>query len=89
MVDSVHRAARQGGRSANEWVTLVLRAATDPDLAGDDSRRIQERLRAAGILDEPGRPATAEPDAAAVAAARQRAGRGRSLASFVSDGRDG
>lgn len=87
VVDAVQRAAQHAGRSANDWITLVLRAATDPELAGADVLRVRERLRAAGILEDPGAPALDEPDVDAVAAARRRAGRGRPLADFVADGR--
>ncbi len=89
VVDAVHRAARQAGRSSNEWVTFVLRAATDPELAGNDALRIQERLRAVGILDEPGPAATRGAGPAGGGGCRQRAGRGRPLADFVAEGRGG
>jgi hypothetical protein len=83
LVDRVRTAARQQGRSLNEFMTCVLDAATDPDLAGDEASRVRERLAAAGLLAKP-TPRAARPDAAEVAAARARAGRGRVLSDIVS-----
>jgi hypothetical protein len=83
LVDRVRTAARQRGRSLNEFMTAVLDAATDPDLAGDDAARVRERLAAAGLLIQPA-PRAGRPDAAEVAAARGRAGRGRPLSDIVS-----
>ncbi len=67
-------------------MTSVLDAATDPDLAGDEADRVRERLAAAGLLIQP-RPRPGRPDAAEVAAARSRAGRGTPLSEIVSAGR--
>jgi hypothetical protein len=86
LVDRVRTAARQRGSSLNEFMTSVLDAATNPDLAGDEAARVRERLAAAGLLAQP-TPRAGRPDAAAVAAARVRAGRGRPLSEIVSAGR--
>ncbi len=83
LVERVRTAARQRGSSLNEFMTAVLDAATDPDLAGDEAARVRERLAAAGLLTAPA-PRTGRPDPAEVAAARGRAGRGKSLSEIVS-----
>ena len=71
----------------NDYVTAVLDAATDPDLAGTDAGRLRERLRAAGLLTTPTRLSGRRPSASIVAAAGARAAAGRSHSDFVSDGR--
>lgn len=86
LVDRVRAAARQHGTSVNEFMTAVLDAATDPDLAGDEAVRVRERLAAAGLLARPA-PRSGRPAAAEVAAARERAGRGTPLSDIVSAGR--
>lgn len=66
----------------NEFLTLVLDAATDPAAVGDEAARVRERLIRANLLaaDSPG----GEPvDPAALAAARRRAGHGASLVDLV------
>lgn len=45
--------AEDAGVSLNQWATLVLRAAVDPALGGDEVERIRARLRRAGVLEEP------------------------------------
>lgn len=82
LVARVRRAAEQRGCSVNEFVTRVLDAATDPELTDDESLRVRERLAAAGLLAPPG-PPRARPDDAELAAARQRAGHGSTLANLV------
>ncbi|AIJ21064.1 hypothetical protein [Amycolatopsis methanolica] len=72
LVHRVRQAAAQRGESMNEFITRVLDAATDPDLAGDENARLRERLRRAGLLWEPETPTT-RPDPAAVTAAARRA----------------
>lgn len=86
LLDRVRRAAANDGRSMNEYVTSVLDAATDPDLAGDEAAVLRERLARAGLLAPPG-PRRRRPDADEVARARSRAGRGTSLAELVGEGR--
>ena len=82
----VRAAAEQDARSMNEYVTAVLDAATNPELAGDEMTRVRERLAAAGLLVPPG-PPRERPNAAAVAAARKAAGKGKSLVDFVIEDR--
>lgn len=86
LLERVRHQAASRGRSLNEWVTLVLDAATDPDLASSEADRVRERLVAAGLLASTG-PARRRPPAAGVARARAAAGRGRPLSDVVHDGR--
>jgi hypothetical protein len=86
LVRRVQLAAKQQGKSMNEYLTQVLDAATDPDLAGDEASRVRERLRRAGLLWEGGAPRV-RPDPEAVARARAAAGRGTQVSELVDDGR--
>ncbi|HEX4357668.1 MAG TPA: type II toxin-antitoxin system VapC family toxin [Pseudonocardia sp.] len=52
LIDRVRAVAGSSGYSMNEFVTRVLDAATDPDLAGGEAARIRERLERAGLLAE-------------------------------------
>ena len=87
LVARVKQTAAREGRSMNEWATLVLRAATDPEAAGTEIERIRERLRLAGVLAEhqplPGSP----PDPELVRAAGRRAAGGTPLSEYISEGR--
>ena len=87
LVQRVKRSASDLGRSMNDYVTSVLDAATDPDLAGTSAERLRERLRSAGLLATPSRMTGRRPSASAVAAAGTRAAAGRPVSEFVSDGR--
>lgn len=78
--------AAESGRSVNAYAGAVLRAAVDPDLAGDEAQRLRERLARAGLLAATG-AAHPGPEPKALAAARRRAGRGRALSDLVSEGR--
>lgn len=80
-------AAKAEGRSLNAWASAVLRAAVDPDMAGDEADRLRERLRRAGILAQPGGPPRPRPPEEELARARAAAGRGRLLSDLVSEGR--
>ena len=71
----------------NEYVTIVLEAATDPSLAGTEVERTRERLARAGLLAVNPRRSGTRPDPAAVEAAGRRAARGQPLSEIVSDGR--
>jgi hypothetical protein len=82
----VRRAAQRQGRSMNDYVTAVLDAATDPDLAGSDADQLRERLDRAGLLAPAGRPRK-RPPGDDVAEARAAAATGASLADLVSEGR--
>ena len=71
----------------NEYVVVVLDAATDPNLAGSQVERIRERLAQAGLLDVvPGKDGH-RPTPEALRQASQRASSGRSLAELVHEGR--
>jgi hypothetical protein len=85
LLERVKRAAEGLGRSMNEYVTTVLDAATNPDLAGTEAERLRERLEQAGLSVPRGR--RRRPAAAEVARARSAAGRGRPLSDLVSEDR--
>ena len=87
LVQRVKRSAAEVGRSMNDYVTSVLDAATDPNLAGTSAERLRERLHNAGLLTTPTRLSGRRPSAAAVVAAGSRAAAGRPVSDFVSDGR--
>ena len=86
LVDRIRSAASEEHRSVNDFITRVLDAATDPDLAGSEAERIRERLARAGVLAGT-RPARGRPDPELLARARAVAGRGTPLADLVSDDR--
>jgi len=83
LVKRVQEVAAREGRSMNEFLTLVLDAATNPDLAGSDAERVRERLALAGLLAAPGIPHS-RPAPDEVAQARDAAGRGTPLSDIVS-----
>jgi hypothetical protein len=86
LVERVRQAAAKEGRSLNEYLTRLARAATDPALAGSDLEQLRERLARAGLL-APTEVPRQRPDTDAVAQARRRAGHGTSLADLVIEGR--
>ncbi|MEQ3552952.1 transcriptional regulator [Pseudonocardia nematodicida] len=86
LVERLRQVASGEGRSLNEYLTRLVRAAVDPDTAEDGLERIRERLARAGVLAPAGVPHV-RPDADAVAEARRAAGRGTPLSDLVSDGR--
>jgi hypothetical protein len=86
LLERVRRAAAHRGRSMNEFVTAVLDAATDPELAGSDAARLRERLDRAGLL-VPAGPSRRRPDSDRVEAARAKAGAGTPLSRLVDEGR--
>lgn len=86
LVRRVQLAAKQQGKSMNEYLTQVLDAVTDPDLAGDEASQVRERLRRAGLLWEGGAP-RARPAPEAVARARAAAGGGTRASELVDEGR--
>lgn len=84
------------GLSMNEYVSRVMRAATDPGYAQNPAEQVRERLRQAGLLADTTELAEAvafddvtgdglDPDE--VEAARQRAGQGYPLSDIVADNR--
>lgn len=86
LVDRVRSVAAAEGRSLNDYMTRVLRAATDPELAGDEASRVRERLARADLLVPSGSPRE-RPDGQRLAEARRAAGAGTSLADIVVDDR--
>jgi predicted HicB family RNase H-like nuclease len=87
LAGQVRATAEAAGRSVNGWVTSVLSAAVDPDLAGDEAQRVRERLRQAGLLYEPPRRRIRRPSPEEIAEARRAAARGKSLSEYVSEDR--
>lgn len=85
-MERVRRVAADQGRSMNDFVTAVLDAATNPDLAGDAAAQLRARFAAAGILAAPGSPRV-RPSRSAVAKARKAAAAGTPLQDLVSEGR--
>jgi hypothetical protein len=86
LLERVRRVAAQQGLSMNEFVTAVLDAATDPELAGSDAERLRERLERAGLL-VPAAPPRQRPDPQRVEAARKKASAGTPLSRLVNEGR--
>lgn len=86
LAEQVRQHAARAGTSVNAWITLVLGAAVDPELAGSEAERTRERLARAALLASPP-PYATRPDAQRVARARSAAGRGRSLGEIVVDDR--
>jgi predicted transcriptional regulator len=85
LADRVRRMAARNHRSVNDFITRVLDAATNPDLAGTEAEQIRERLARAGILASmPPQQGRRRPDKDALAGARRAAGRGTPLADLVS-----
>ncbi|MEJ2868109.1 transcriptional regulator [Actinomycetospora sp. OC33-EN08] len=82
LVEQVRAVASREGRSLNEYLTRVLRAAVDPDTADDEMASLRERLARAGILADTG-PARPRPDPVAVADARREFAASGVLASDV------
>jgi predicted transcriptional regulator len=87
LASDLKREAARRGESVNVLATHALQALVDPELQDDALERIRERLRRAGLLEEPppyvGRIVTDEEFEHARAAA---AG-GRPLSDYVSEGR--
>lgn len=86
LLELVRRATDRQGHSMNEFVTAVLDAATDPELASSDAERLRERLDRAGLL-VPAGPSRRRPDSDRVEAARTKAGTGTPLSRLVDEGR--
>ncbi|MGE3326303.1 MAG: transcriptional regulator [Acidimicrobiia bacterium] len=87
IITRVKRAARKSDRSLNEFMTLVLAAATDPDTAGTEAQAIRERLAAAGLLAVSSASPGRRPSRAALDAAGKRAATGTALDKLMARGR--
>ncbi len=87
LVDRVRLSAAAAGQSMNEFVVVVLDAATDPNLAGSQAERIRQRLAQAGLLEPFLADAAEPPGHETVRQAGLRAATGRSLADLVHEGR--
>lgn len=87
LVARVRLAAAAAGQSMNEYVVVVLGAATDPNLAGSQAERIRQRLAQAGLLEQLPGEADPRPSPEALRQAGRRAASGRSLAELVHEGR--
>lgn len=86
LVRRVQEVAAQQGHSMNEFLTRVLDAATNPDLAGSDAERVRERLTRAGLLAPAGIPRS-RPAPDDVARARAAASSGTHLSEVVAQDR--
>lgn len=87
LVERVRQVASRSGRSLNEYLTVVLSAATDPELAGSEADGVRERLALAGLLEEPTPGSVRAPGAQAVADAAARAASGTPLDELIASGR--
>ena len=87
LLSQVKAAAAGSDRSLNEFVTLILSAATDPSTAGSEADMVRERLRRAGVTVVDYEPSHPVGTPAEVAAAGERLASGVSVADLVSEGR--
>jgi hypothetical protein len=89
LIARVQSMARTRGQSMNEFVVVVLEAATNPAYAGAEADQIRERLRTAGLLSViAGTPSTRRrPNPEHVRGARVRAGSGTSVSAMVTGDR--
>ncbi len=86
LIERVRAAAAEANYSLNQFMTLVLDAATDPEHAGSDTERIRERLARAGLLAQTGVPRS-RPDPDLLAQARAAAATSTSGAELISEDR--
>jgi hypothetical protein len=89
LAELAKRQAHAEGVSLNQYTTELLRAALDPASAGTLVESLRERLQRAGLTVATGnsRPARPRPDAGALAAAMEAAGKGTPLSDIVAAGR--
>lgn len=86
LTDRVRNAAKAAGRSMNQYVTAVLDAATNSELAGDEAAVLRARLAEAGLLVSGG-PRRARPPRADFERASAAAAGGTPLSTLVEEGR--
>ncbi|ALG06695.1 hypothetical protein [Kibdelosporangium phytohabitans] len=96
LVDRVRKAAAAQRRSMNDFMTLVLEAATNPDLVSDEYTRIRERLGRVDLVvtpvpvhvdgDQVGQHSV-RPSPEEIEEAMEAAGKGTSLSDLVTDER--
>jgi hypothetical protein len=88
LVDRLKAVAAARGDSVNAYAAAVLGAAVDPDLAGDETERLRERLARAGLLADTGPPrAGRRHSRREVARARKAAATRLSVSDLVREGR--
>jgi HicB family len=89
LAELAKRQALIEGVSLNQYASDLLRAALDPASAGTLVESLRERLLRAGLTVAAGnsQPSRPRPDASAVAAAMEAAGKGTPLADIVAAGR--
>ena len=87
LISRVKSSAAEVGRSMNDYVTSILDAATNPDLADSASEQLRERLARAGLLVTPACLPGQRPSRNAIAEAGARAARGKPVSEFVAQGR--
>lgn len=88
LAEDLKSEARGRKLSLNGYLTMVLDAAVDPDMAGDEAERLRERFRRAGLLEEWPAPRGGRPPKQDVEAARQLAGQGTALSELITEGRE-
>jgi hypothetical protein len=86
LIERVQQVAKSEGMSMNEYLSQVLDAATNPELAGEAAARTRERLARAGLLYIPRAPRV-RPDAEAVERAGLAAVSGTPSSELVSEDR--
>lgn len=86
LVDRVRAVARELGYSVNQYLTLVVEAATNPDLAGSQAEKVRERLARAKLLAPAGVPRT-RPSSDELGRVRAAAGRNTTLADLIVENR--
>jgi hypothetical protein len=86
LVERVRAAAIDVHYSLNQYITVVLDAATNPDHAGSDAERIRERLARAGLLARTEVPRV-RPNPDELAEARAAAAAGTPAAELISANR--
>lgn len=81
------RVAGEEDRSVNALAVHVLQSAVDPEYSENGAERTRERLRRAGLLMELEPYDLEQPSDEEFEAARRRAGTGKPLSDYISEGR--